>query len=390
MSDFSQIGNEKSRPQSFNELLQINLPLIQQEISKLRNDAKHSISKTIDISPAQVNIVKVSEEKIVIELNVSAFDAWDAICPSANLDHLFFLSQLKQPQEQTDSGNEEAVFDDSNEAADRPVDGSSSKSDAPNHAESSGKSDNEEAFKESESGRSDLNESKNSAFSRRVCRSLSESDGSSASKLPKGILKYPKEWKKRTLSECSFEGSHLPSDYDTDKDASTGDLAETEGAGKPLKKVTFNQKVFKSVFKKNSTITVKRPRKEQKAKESRKTRPDSIDLKVTTDVEENDLNVVNSQPTLSSSASSAQTAALKVESDVTKEEQPELDSANLTETADTDDWAEVRSKKSRSRRKRTDSRSSSDHSECEDNAILDKPMSSLLKVLHSSPPIQVK
>lgn len=73
MSDSSpKESKEKSPAQTINELLQTNLPLIQHEITKLRQDAKLLVSKTIDLSPAQVNIVKLSEQKIVIELNVSA------------------------------------------------------------------------------------------------------------------------------------------------------------------------------------------------------------------------------------------------------------------------------------------------------------------------------
>lgn len=231
-----------------------------------------------------------------------------------------------------------------------------------------------------------------------MCRSLSESDGESASSAkPKGILKYPKGWKKRTLSECSFEGLHsLTDDADDpdDKDASCGDLSEPESVGKSTKKVTFNQKVFKSVFKKNSLIgSLKKPRKDSKVKEARK-KAGQVDLKVTENGEENDRNVTNSMTTEGSVKESHQKDSKQSLEMITKPEQVltvDKDSVDSIEANNADnEWEEVRSKKSRSRRKRTDSRSS-DHSECEDNGITEKPMCMLKEIrMHAVPQIEVK
>lgn len=181
-------------------------------------------------------------------------------------------------------------------------------------------------------------------------RSVSESEGDSSNKPTKGILKYPKGWKKRTLSECSFDSPAAQAEGESDKNDSrssstfTLDQEEDEEEEndqnrlKKEKKVTFNRKVFRSVFKKNSTIMNKKQRQEVAAKELKEKQE-----KINEDFRQYE----------------EQEAERKAQ-DVPSENDCNLNNVTTEndEVVESDDWEEVKPKKNRFRRKRTDSKNS--------------------------------
>ena len=79
----------------------------------------------------------------------------------------------------------------------------------------------------------------------------------------KGILKYTKSWKKRTLSESSFDYSSSFTDHEDDENTfnlslSCSDLDADRSASK---KVTFNKQISSKVFTKNQRTIESRSKK---------------------------------------------------------------------------------------------------------------------------------
>lgn len=90
----------------------------------------------------------------------------------------------------------------------------------------------------------------------------------------KGILKYSHSWKKRTLSESSFDNSSSFTDHEDDDNSFNLSLSCTDldyyTGDKACKKVTFNKQISSKVFSKNQRTIESRPKKKGKKKNANK------------------------------------------------------------------------------------------------------------------------
>lgn len=191
-----------------NELKTTN-QIINEQIKKIEQDTRELINRTIDGQPAQVSVVKVSDNKIIIEVDLNNFK---------------FSPTSAEP-----------IENDNTDKVDQSKSALSIKSTAqPDYDQQPDNQDDKPTLK--------------------------------------GILKYSNNWKKRTLSSSSeFDNSSSFTDHEDYDDLSLSctDLDVLVDKSNS-KKVTFNKQISSKLFSKNQRTIESRPKKGKKKKNNKK------------------------------------------------------------------------------------------------------------------------
>lgn len=204
-----------------NELKRTN-HIINEQIAKIQKDTQELINRTIDGQHSSVNVIKVSDNKIIIEVDLNEF----------NLSKQNSENLVDQPDDSTNDKSEQ-----SNNTATKST-------------------------------------TKDETVQLNFDHQQSNYENTDSDEKPlRGILKYTNSWKKRTLSESSFDNSSFTDHEDddnnyslsfscTDLDCLTNDRSS--------KKVTFNKQISKKEFSKNQAAIEARPKKKGKKKNANK------------------------------------------------------------------------------------------------------------------------